>query len=289
MSSNNDSYGKKINIFYFENAGVGLGLVFITIVGALLVGAALILFATALPSKTLDIIIHDHEFWSSVWTTFAFAVLAVSLKAILVWPLALLLGPYRKGRVIWLTLLPWLLPIGVASLTWLWFFYDLGGGANEIFSWFGLRAINWLGDKNWSRLICISFNVWRELPLWAVVLAPGLKGFSGSIASLATLDSLSTFERIRFLVLPRVFPVLIALVMLSLIWTMGEFEAIWILTRGGPGIATQTMPIYAFRHAYLSQTLARGIGAYIVFFPFIALILTVLILIYRQLAIKART
>jgi N,N'-diacetylchitobiose transport system permease protein len=72
------------------------------------------------------------------------------------------------------------------------------------------------------------------------------------------------------------------LALLSTIWTMGEFESIWILTRGGPGDATELVTVYAFRHAFLGQDLAFGAAAYVCLLPVMSCVLLLFFWLYRR-------
>jgi len=231
--------------------------------------------------SSLSDTLRDTEFWRSVKRTLLYSLCVTILKVLLVWPIA---AAFRRSRTVfaWSLLLPWIIPSAVSSLAWLWLFYDTGGGANLLVRALGHSEIAWLGLPGTAFAICMLFNVWRELPLWALALSPSLAGFRGSLASLATIDDLTPFQRFRLLVLPRAKPVLTVLIALSFIWASGEFESIWVLTRGGPGEATELLTVYAFRHSFLSQDISRGAAAYIVFTPIMALLLVIIGLYYTH-------
>lgn len=230
----------------------------------------------------------DSEYHRTIVRTLAYAVLAVILKLVLALPLALLLKRFHFRFINNLFLIPWVLPSAVSALAWIWLFYDINGGANLLLKFFGFSEISWLGEGNSAFGICLLFNVWREVPLWAWVIAPSLSGLHGGVSMLADQDGLTDCEKFRLLVLPKLRPILIALTILSIIWSFGEFEATWILTRGGPGESTELLSVYAYRHAFMAQNIARGAAAFLCFLPISIAIITILIMIYQWAAERAK-
>ena len=228
------------------------------------------------------------EYWRTVLRTLLYATLAVALKVVFVWPLALSLNQARHKAITLFYLIPWLIPPSISALAWLWFFYDMSGGANSILHILGFGNVPWLGKPNTAFLICLFFNVWREIPLWAIVISPILGGFGGSLQSLAFQDGLTRLERIWLLIVPRLRPSIVALCILSYIWSAGEFESIWLLTRGGPGESTQLLTVFAYRQAFLSQNLATGAAAFVIFIPISIVVLTFLLLLYSHWVDRAR-
>jgi ABC-type sugar transport system permease subunit len=265
--------------------GLALAVVFVVAISVLSAASLWMLLGQSLHNHSpLSDVISDREFWQSAKRTLIFAISAVILKAVLAW----LLVPYfyRHGdRIITsLLLIPWVVPTSVAAIAWLWFFYDVGGGANSILA--PIR-VDWLGNPRSAFGITLAFNVWRETPLWALALASSLSGGRAALSRLAQLDGLSRLEHFRLVALPRVLPVLCALALLSTIWAVGEFETVWLLTQGGPGEATELLAVYAFKHAYLSQDLAFGVASYLCMFPIIFCILLPALRLYRRAVERA--
>jgi multiple sugar transport system permease protein len=238
-------------------------------------------------SKILETAI-DSEYHRTIVRTLTYAILAVILKLLIALPLALLLRRFPFRFINNLFLIPWVLPSAVSALAWIWLFYDINGGANILLKFIGFSEISWLGKGNLAFGICLLFNVWREVPLWAWVIAPSFSGLQGGVSMLAEQDGLTDWEKYRLIVFPKVRPILIALAILSMIWSFGEFEATWILTRGGPGESTELLSLYAYRHAFMAQNIARGAAAFLCFLPISIMILTILIMIYQWAAKRAR-
>lgn len=263
---------------------LSIAIVFCSAVTLAVLSAVYILFAHSDRSAIgrFTEVVRDGEFQSTISRTVLFSLVCVLLKAVLAWVLVPLFATPKQTPLGWLVLLPWVLPASIASLAWLWFFYDVGGGANLILTKFGFAPHSWFGDPRSAFWLLVAFNVWRETPLWAIALGSGTNITDNSLAALASTDGLARATRVRLLVIPRIKPIFIALVLLSFIWSAAEFDSIWLLTRGGPGNATELLTIYAFRHAILSQNLARGAAAYICFVPVMAAILFALILLYKR-------
>jgi multiple sugar transport system permease protein len=269
---------------------LSIAVMFCSIVTFTVLSAVYILFAHSDKSaiNTLAEVIRDEEFQSTAIRTVLFSLICVLFKAMLAWILVPLFAAQKQAQLSSLVLLPWVLPASIASLAWLWFFYDIGGGANLLLTKLGFAPHTWLGDPQSAFWLLVAFNVWRETPLWAIALGAGIHTSDASLAALAATDGLTRSTRIRLLLIPRIKPILIALALLSFIWSAAEFDSVWLLTRGGPGNATELLTIYAFRHAILSQNLARGAAAYICFAPIMAAILYVLLLLYKRAVERAQ-
>lgn len=266
------------------------GAAFVVAVGFLLALAVWEIWVepSAHRTSTLSATLRDPDFWWTLERTALFAALVVPLKWALALPLARIIRTAPE-KLRWAFILPWVIPPGVATLAWFWLFYDVGGGANLVLAKFGVESRAWLGTPRSAFFICAALNVWREVPLWATAMAPSISGFGGPLEHMAKLDGLSQRERRRLLVRPRLAPLFWALCLLSLIWSIGEFETVWLLTRGGPGNATEFLSVYAFRHAFLSQILGRGAAAYLVALPFVAVSIVAVLTMYSSAVERART
>jgi ABC-type sugar transport system permease subunit len=274
------------NIFHFGICVAFLAFVFILVglsVYSIFGGNSAIPFATSFKE-----VFNDRDFRQAITRTIVFTFTAISIKIVLAWPLAFLLHAQKKRSISVLLLIPWFIPTGISTLAWFWLFYDVGGGMNSLLTLFKLSPVAWLGRPDTAYLLCLFFNVWRELPLWALALMPSMAGYSGSISALALQDSLTGIQRFRLLILPRARVVLVVLTIMSFIWTSGEFDSIWILTRGGPGTSTELLALYAFRHSFMSQELGRGVVAYLLFLPIAAICLSCFMFIYRWSAVRSR-
>lgn len=259
-------------------------IVFITLSTLVVLSALWKMLASGSSQSAISSILEtafDSEFLRSISRTLQFAFLAIMIKIIVALPLAFLVRRLSHKIISAMTLLPWVLPPAISALAWMWFFYDIDGGANILLRAIGLPEVSWLGDSNWSFIICLFFNIWREVPLWAWIISPTLSGLGSSLSMLAKQESLTKWERFRLLIFPRLRPTLIALSILSLIWSFGEFEAIWILTKGGPGESTELLSIYAYRHTFLAQNIGRGAAAFLCFLPISVTLITILVLLYQ--------
>lgn len=242
---------------------------------------------TGSPLSSILATASEKEYLRTILRTLKYTALAIILKLIIALPLALLLRRTRFKVINNILLLPWILPPAISALVWMWLFYDISGGANILLKFLGIAEVSWLGEGRLAFTICLLFNVWREVPLWAWVIAPAFSGFGGSVSLLAEQDNLTDWERFRLMIFPKLRPILVALSILSLIWTFGEFEAIWILTKGGPGESTELLSIYAYRHTFMAQNIAHGAAAFLCFLPISITIITILIMIYQWSARRA--
>jgi multiple sugar transport system permease protein len=143
---------------------------------------------------------------------------------------------------------PWLIPGSAAVLLWLWIFYEPGG----VLSLFVVEilgpgaAVNWLGSGKLAFSILVTFNIWRELPFWSVVFWAARARVPEQLIEDYKLFERSKFKRETELVLPLLRPTVMISLALMFMWSMGEFQAVHLLTRGGPARSTQTVAYYAY-------------------------------------------
>jgi multiple sugar transport system permease protein len=194
-------------------------------------------------------VLHDKAFWDSTWVTIKFTFVAVSLQMVLGIAVAFLIhgATIGKGLIRSLMVLPLATSAAVTGLFWRYLYDTQFGLINYFLSLLGLPEPNWLGDINIALWSVVLFDVWQWTPFVALIALAGLQSLPKEPFEAAELDGASTWRVLRVLTFPMLKPVLFLVLVLRTIDCMRLYDAVAVLTRGGPGTATGTMTFYLYR------------------------------------------
>lgn len=213
----------------------------------------------------------------ALWRTLYLAGAVVGIGVPLSLLLALLLNQPFVGRGFLrvLVLVPWAVPPVVTGVIWGQLFHADYGLVNAILTRLGLidRYIIWLGDPELALKVIITALIWQGLPLAFLVLLSGLQTIPRFLYEAASIDGASDWQQFRHITLPMLIPFLIPVVVLRLITALKAFDAIFVLTRGGPGQSTTTLNYYVYLEAF--EFLNLGYGAAI---AYLLLVVTALVI-----------
>jgi len=205
---------------------------------------------------------NDPVFWAALWNTIIWIGLTVPLQMGLGLLTALLLNrefPWR-GLARALIIIPWALPSVVIALMWRWIYDPNTGVLNDILIYLSIvkAAVPWLADPNVAIYAIIATLTWQGFPFFAVMILAGLQGIPKSQYEAASIDGASPWRQFLHITLPGIAPVLATAGLLRVIWVANSMDVIFVMTGGGPGYATYTLPLYAFIKA--RQNLDFGYG-----------------------------
>lgn len=194
-------------------------------------------------------VLQDNSFWSSTWLTLKFTFIAVALEMALGIGIAFLINGLTVGKVIIrsLIILPLATSAAVTGLFWRYLYDTQFGLYNYFLSLLGLPQPNWLGDFSIALWSVIIFDVWQWTPFVALICLAGLQSLPKEPFEAAELDGASTWRVLRVLTFPMLKPVLFLVLVLRTIDCMRLYDAVAVLTRGGPGTSTETMTFYLHR------------------------------------------
>jgi multiple sugar transport system permease protein len=168
--------------------------------------------------------------------------------------LALALNVNVRGKWLFrvIALLPWTVPDVVAGLVWRFMVDPLAGFVNSVAIALGLtnEAIDWLGDPTLARLSLILAEGWRAYPFIMLILLAGLQAIPRTQYEAARIDGASAWQSFVYVTLPNLRTMLIIALVLDTIWECRLFGMVFSLTAGGPGDATQTLPLLVYRQNF---------------------------------------
>lgn len=194
-------------------------------------------------------LVADNRFWSALWRTFVVMVVCVPAEFLLGLALATLFADDFPGKRVFYSIL--LMPMMVVPAVAGYMFFMLfqsGGPLNDILSTLtGTRiAIAWLSDPMLALVAVMIADIWQWTPLMFLILLAGLVGVPEDQIKAATLLGAGPWARFTTIVLPKMKTIIIIALAIRVIENFKIFDTLYIMTGGGPGVATETISVYIY-------------------------------------------
>jgi ABC-type sugar transport system permease subunit len=207
------------------------------------------------------------------------------LKLVFGMGIAVLLNQEIRAKNFWrgLILLPWAMPAFVAFITWKLLFAAQGGAINFILLSTGLTTshVDFLSRELAMPSVIIA-SFWRGFPFWVISFLAAMQNIPQERYEAAALDGANAWGRFRYVTIPGIRHVILVVVLLSTIATTNSFEAVWLITGGGPSNATMTFPVLAY-YGLQSLRIGEAAAVSVSLLPvFAVLALIVAVLLQRQ-------
>jgi len=207
--------------------------------------------------------IEDPIFRTSIINTLYFSLTATFSQTLLGLGIAILVNRLKRIRkfLIPIVIAPNLLPVVVVVSAWkLLMDYD-HGLLNYILKSLGFEKIGWLFDPKivWPSIILI--DTWQWTPICFLILLAGLQSIPKDLYEVAMIDGASSISLFFNITLPLLKPQLFLTLLLRSIDTFRIFEKVYLLTGGGPGIATETISTYIFKNGLIFFELGKASAA----------------------------
>ncbi|MDC7339337.1 carbohydrate ABC transporter permease [Streptomyces lydicus] len=227
-------------------------------------------------------VLTDGVFWDRLGWTVVWTVGCVGLTFLIGLTLANMLNRTLRGRTFYrlALILPWAIPAFISVFTWRMLYNEKNGILNKLLAGGGIDAVPWLNDPTWAKLSVIAVNVWLGVPFMLVALLGGLTSIPGELYEAAEMDGAGPWQRFRNITMPGLRAVSSTVILLSTIWTFNMFPVIFLLTRGGPGDATEILVTYAYRLSFVDSP--RNFSESAAWGVLILVLLSVVAVVYRR-------
>lgn len=193
----------------------------------------------------------DDMFWTSLQKSVVWTIAILVVTMLIGFITALLLNQDFKGRSIFrsLVMIPWLIPAAIGSIVWKWIYSEQYGLLNSILRQLHLIDGNcaWLAEPDMAFWAVTAVAIWKGIPFATIVLLAGLQAIPMDLYEAAEVDGASWFRILLDITIPQIKGIALIVAILTSIWNFNQFEIIQVITRGGPGQATTTMPIYTYK------------------------------------------
>jgi multiple sugar transport system permease protein len=233
-------------------------------------------------------IVENRTFWLALKNTVVMTAISQACVLVLANILAMaLLADFRgKWVVRLLILLPWVAPISLGSIGWLWIFDSI----YSIINWTA-RAVGifgpgtwpiWLGDPSLAMSSIIIVQVWRILPLATVIILAGLSSIPQDIHDAAEVDGAGFWRHHFQITAPLVLPITLVALLFGIIFTFTDLIVVLVLTRGGPYDTTQVLASWAYFTGIQGGDLAGGAAISLFLFPVLVAVAIVFLMVAKR-------
>jgi multiple sugar transport system permease protein len=194
-------------------------------------------------------VLKDSEFYSSLWVTLKISFWCLVIEIPFGLGLAMLFSRpgYKLEPLGMLIMLPMAISPVVIGLVFRWFYSAEVGIFGYLLQSVGINPPSWSSDKVAALWSIIIADVWEWTPYVFLICMAGLRAIEMEIYEAAAIDGASAWKRFRYVTFPLMIPTLLVVLMLRAIPVLREFDKIFIITDGGPGIATETTSLYIFK------------------------------------------
>jgi len=213
----------------------------------------------------------DPVFFRTAINTFVFLVVGVNIKLAVALGLA---GFFVTSR--WwikvlslLFILPWAVPSIPTILSVRFMLNPEWGVINTtIFKLTGLDGPNWLNDPTLALTLSILMHIWKSLPFWTLILIAGRLSIPTEQYEAASVDGATSWQKFRFITWPSMKGLYFTSLLLSMIFTLGDFNSVYLLTGGSPADLTHVLATLGIRYLRLDQ-IELAMASIVVALPFV--------------------
>jgi len=233
-------------------------------------------------------IIQNPVFLETLGNTFLFTFASQLLGLVLgKFGALLLLRPFPGRKIVRaLIILPWAVPIALASVAWEWMFDSLYSVINWTLITLGIidrsQAPNWLGNPHLAMLCVIVVNAWRFFPFAIVIFLAGITAVPQDVIDAATVDGAGFWRRNYQIILPMIFPIVAVGLIFGVVFTFTDLSIVFLLTNGGPINATSVLGFQGFQVGILSGDVSHGAAISLFMLPVLFLMVVGMLRFIRR-------
>jgi multiple sugar transport system permease protein len=213
----------------------------------------------------------DPVFLPTVVNTIVFLLVAVNVKFVL----ALFLSGFfvqERRWIRWLSvifIIPWAVPAIPTIFSIRFMLNPEWGVVNSlIFRLTGADGPNWLSNPALALSMAGVVHIWKALPFWTLILVAGRLAIPRELYEAASVDGATAWQKFRYVTWPSIKTLYLTSTLLSLIWTLGDFNSVYLLTGGQPADKTHVLATLGIRYIRLDQ-LDHAMATIVVALPFV--------------------
>jgi multiple sugar transport system permease protein len=233
-------------------------------------------------------VIQSNIFRRTLLNTFVFTVGSQILGLILgKFGALLLLRPFPGRKFVRaLIVLPWAVPVALATVAWEWMFDSLYSVINWTMIALGLMtrtsAPNWLGEPELAMLCVIVVNAWRFFPFAVVIFLAGITAVPQDVLDAATVDGAGFWRRNYQIIVPIIAPIVVVGLIFGTVFTFTDLSIVYLLTNGGPVNATQVLGNLGFQIGIVSGDVAHGAAVSLFMLPVLFILVILMLRFIRR-------
>src|SRR5215471_5647430 len=233
-------------------------------------------------------IVNDPVFRETLGNTFLFTFGSQFLGLILgKFGALMLLRPFPGRRIVRaLIILPWAVPIALASVAWEWMFDSLYSVINWTLIALGIvsrsDAPNWLGNPHLAMLSVIVVNAWRFFPFAIVIFLAGITAVPQDVLDAATVDGAGFWRRNYQIIMPMILPIVAIGVVFGFVFTFTDLSIVLLLTNGGPVGTTSVLGFEGYQVGIISGDVSHGAAISLFMLPVLFIVVVGMLRFIRR-------
>jgi multiple sugar transport system permease protein len=204
--------------------------------------------------------IAEDYFAESLWVTLKFVIAVVLLEFVIGFAVALMLNAVTRFKDVYylILLMPLLINPVVVALIWRMFLHPELGIVNYLLGLVGIAKVNWLGDPDIAFWTVVLTDIWHQVSFMIVLLLAGLSALPKEPYEAARMDGASALQSFIHVTLPLMRPVIVVTLLIRLIFAVKTFDLVYVMTRGGPGTATDLISYFIYRSAFFGLNIGQA-------------------------------
>ena len=206
-------------------------------------------------------LLRDSNFWAALIVSLVYTATTVVLQVAIGLALALLVMDMRRGQGLFriIAILPVVLSPAVVGMVWRTFMLAPEFGIVDYLAiTAGLGSQNWLGDPTLALVSVVVIHTWQWTPFAFMVLLASLAALPEDVYEAARIDRANAWQRFVRITLPLIRPAIVMVIIMRTMIALTAFAAIFTVTGGGPGTATEILNLYAYRKAFTELSIGYG-------------------------------
>jgi len=199
----------------------------------------------------------------------------------------LLLRPFPGRKIVRaLIILPFAVPVALATIAWQWMFDSLYSVINWTLIAAGILARedapNWLGNPYLAMLCVVIINAWRFFPFAIVIFLAGITAIPQDIIDAATVDGAGFWRRNYQIILPMILPIVAIGLIFGIVFTFTDLSIVFLLTMGGPVGATSVLGFAGFQTGIVSGDVSHGAAISVFMLPVLLIVVVAMLRFIRR-------
>jgi multiple sugar transport system permease protein len=233
-------------------------------------------------------IIENPSFRETLYNTFIFTFGSQFLGLILgKFGALVLLRPFPGRKFVRaLVILPWAVPVALATVAWQWMFDSLYSVINWTLIALGFitreQAPNWLGNQDLAMLSVIVVNAWRFFPFAIVIFLAGITAVPQDILDAATVDGAGFWRRNYQIIVPMILPIVAIGLIFGIVFTFTDLSIVFLMTMGGPVGATSVLGFAGFQTGIVSGDVSHGAAISLFMLPVLLIVVVAMLRFIRR-------
>jgi len=220
-------------------------------------------------------------FWTAFANTSLFVVVGAPLSIAVSLGAAMLVNArLARARGMFRTALfaPVVTTVVAVAVIWRYILHTRYGLLNYVLGWFGIDAVDWLGDPHWSMPALIVFAVWKNFGYNMIIFVAALQAIPDELYEAARLDGARRLQQFRFITLPALGPTMLLVTILTMVGYFQLFAEPYVMTRGGPAHSTTSVLYFMFEEGFKWWNL--GFASAVAFVLFVIMLAGTLLQLY---------